>query len=212
MSLPTVNTAMDAFYARAILGIKENATKKEIEKKYRSLARSHHPDKLLGLSDLEKAPYVELFTMYYNAYEFLTKTNDDDSDNNDRQATSPQVASPEHAKQQQQQQQQQQYAQHFQYGQWTVNGRNLQEFFASFASTQKWEFHNDRIQRKHQREEDLKLRVNVQVQREQQPRTPVEDHKPVLAEEDDEEVLPFKKEVVETLSVMTSWKRLQMTM
>jgi DnaJ-class molecular chaperone len=154
MSLPTGNTAMDVFYARAILGIQENAAKNEIGKKYRSLAQRCHPDKLLGLSDLEKAPYIELFTMYYIAYEVLSKTNDDNSDNNDRQATLPPIALPEQVKQQQQQQQQQ-YAQHFQNGQWTVNGRNLQELF---ASTRQWEFYNDKIQRKRQREED-----NVQV-------------------------------------------------
>jgi curved DNA-binding protein len=56
---------MEDYYA--ILGITQSATQEEIKKKYRELAKQHHPDK-----NASRTPSVEFFKKIQSAYEILS--------------------------------------------------------------------------------------------------------------------------------------------
>ena len=55
-----------------VLGLKCPCTKEDIKKQYHKLARKHHPDKLVNLSDEEKQENEEMFKKINLAYELLS--------------------------------------------------------------------------------------------------------------------------------------------
>lgn len=58
-----------------ILGVKKDATKKEIQKKYRKLSLQYHPDRQNGKSDEEKKESEEKFKEISEAYSILSDDN-----------------------------------------------------------------------------------------------------------------------------------------
>jgi hypothetical protein len=57
-----------------VLGVSEGASKEEIKKAYRELARKHHPDKFATASENEKKYNEQKFKEINEAYEKLTKS------------------------------------------------------------------------------------------------------------------------------------------
>ena len=69
-------------HAYQVLGISHNASKKEITKAYKELARKHHPDK--HPSNQERA--AEEFKQIKDAYDILIKANTEDDPTESRNA------------------------------------------------------------------------------------------------------------------------------